>query len=382
MIGILFVVSLAVFRTSNSTGFLPADLNLALGLYSILPALLAGSLSMGEERSAGTHAWHLTLPITSARQWFIKVATALAVNAVSVTLMTVIAFVLLGQPSSSSIPWLHIEDIGNLLLFSESLTVAAFWCACALKGTIRAVVAVLPACLAIVAGLRVAMLATKYLETSPELAYALAMFHPYPWSNWIVREQWIPLISAANRNGFVFALLLTTPIVCVALLQTISLFRREGSDSVLAFIRLLLVPVSIAALVFFIGALPTTLAGISNYTARSVLTETSTAIQNLHIDPATVSETSPRVLTFEDLRRAAPMSALARQWLSDARVSLSNETYARPMFDPKTRRVETRHLPYALVHLKHQWDCYVFPGYNPWYSFCSSPRDTWGFRPN
>jgi ABC-type transport system involved in multi-copper enzyme maturation permease subunit len=379
IVAALFVLGLAMFRPANLSGFSQSDLNLALSLYSILPALLAGSVSMGEERNSGTHSWHLTLPVSTTRLWSIKVATALLVNAISVTVLAVVALIVLGRPSLSSSPSV-VVDLGNLLLFSSSLTVAAFWCSCAMKGTIRAIVAVLPAYAAVFVGLRVSMLATMYLQTSSILAYALGMFHPYPWSNRI-SEHGVPLISAMNRNPLLPAFLLTAPVVFVALAQTLNLFRREVANSIRTFVRLLLLPVGFAALVAFIGALPITMLGISNYTTRSVLTEAYTAIQNMHIDPATVSETSPRVLTFEDLRQAAPMSSLARQWLSDATVSISNKSYAYPMFNANTRRAEFRYLPYALVHLKHQWDCYVFPGYGPFYSFCSAQSETWGFRP-
>ena len=35
----------------------------------LLVAILAGSLSLGEERTSGTHAWHMTLPVSALWQW-------------------------------------------------------------------------------------------------------------------------------------------------------------------------------------------------------------------------------------------------------------------------------------------------------------------------
>ena len=50
----------------------------ALGVIStLLIAILAGSLSLGEERTSGTHSWHLTLPVSALRQWRIKLCMSL-----------------------------------------------------------------------------------------------------------------------------------------------------------------------------------------------------------------------------------------------------------------------------------------------------------------
>ena len=44
---------------------------------TLMIAILAGSLSLGEERTSGTHAWHMTLPVSALRQWLIKLFMAL-----------------------------------------------------------------------------------------------------------------------------------------------------------------------------------------------------------------------------------------------------------------------------------------------------------------
>ena len=44
--------------------------------------ILLGSQSTAEERSLGIHDWHLTLPVTARRQWFVKVFIAFSLNMV------------------------------------------------------------------------------------------------------------------------------------------------------------------------------------------------------------------------------------------------------------------------------------------------------------
>ncbi|MBI3877224.1 MAG: hypothetical protein HY300_14920 [Verrucomicrobia bacterium] len=44
-------------------------------------AIIAGVVSTAEERNLGVHEWHLTLPVSAARQWFVKVFVTLGVNA-------------------------------------------------------------------------------------------------------------------------------------------------------------------------------------------------------------------------------------------------------------------------------------------------------------
>ncbi len=74
----LLLLAAVVARPTVSKDFLllPAVL-LGLGI-----PVIAGIVSTAEERSLGLLDWHLTLPVSARRQWFIKVLVALAVNVV------------------------------------------------------------------------------------------------------------------------------------------------------------------------------------------------------------------------------------------------------------------------------------------------------------
>ena len=120
---------------------------IGMGVVSTLMiAILAGSLSLGEERTSGTHSWHLTLPVSALRQWLIKLCMALFAGLVGAGLLPLlIARRFIG--SSHVLVDVHLGM--RLPLVVLGLTFAAFWCACAVNGTVGAVVWVLPAILAI-----------------------------------------------------------------------------------------------------------------------------------------------------------------------------------------------------------------------------------------
>src|SRR5262249_6332430 len=65
-------IFVAALRSGYSDDSWFASLTTLLAmLLSFLIALLAGALSLGEEKTSGTYAWHLTLPISIPLQWFV-----------------------------------------------------------------------------------------------------------------------------------------------------------------------------------------------------------------------------------------------------------------------------------------------------------------------
>jgi hypothetical protein len=79
LLSVLGWTYLTMFRLvpeRGSTRDLPAAVVMLL-LSPLIIALLAGSLSLGEERTSGTHSWHMTLPVSARRQWLIKLFVAL-----------------------------------------------------------------------------------------------------------------------------------------------------------------------------------------------------------------------------------------------------------------------------------------------------------------
>ena len=105
---------------------------------TLMIAILAGSLSLGEEKTSGTHAWNLTLPVSARRQWGVKLSVALFAGFVGAGLLPMLTV--------GRLPHMLFDlNLGTrCLLVVLLLTFAAFWCACAVDGTVSAVLWAVP----------------------------------------------------------------------------------------------------------------------------------------------------------------------------------------------------------------------------------------------
>jgi polyhydroxybutyrate depolymerase len=241
-------------------------------LFTPLIAILAGSLSLWEEKTSGTQSWHMTLPVSARRQWLIKLAMALFTGLVCAVLLPVLVMVVLGF--SFGTPFMFVDQamvglmiaggsiglaggplfgflflfvnqtVPGLLLTALLLTVAAFWCACAVKGTVRAVLWYVPAIGAVLlAGRCGGWIGPKLLEL------VVSKFHPF------TDFRFINAISNLHIQFF-FALatplravaVLLVPTLLIAVIQSYRLFREQVQDSILSMMRNLL-PLAITAFV-------------------------------------------------------------------------------------------------------------------------------------
>jgi hypothetical protein len=102
-------------------------------MYQTMSVLLAGSLSIGEEKLSGMHPWHLTLPMSSFRQWFMKLVIAVSSSILCAAAIPSLLTVMLQ---------LDTPSLTNIFLYVVSaalLTVVVFWSACFVSGTVRAI---------------------------------------------------------------------------------------------------------------------------------------------------------------------------------------------------------------------------------------------------
>ena len=70
-----------------------------LVIYLPLAWLLSGCISLGEEKQLGAWGWHLTLPVSGARQWAIKISFALLIALVLGILMPALAWLAAKPPT-------------------------------------------------------------------------------------------------------------------------------------------------------------------------------------------------------------------------------------------------------------------------------------------
>ncbi|MDR3675997.1 MAG: hypothetical protein P4N24_10945 [Acidobacteriota bacterium] len=317
---------------------------IGLGVVSTLMiAILAGTMSLGEERTSGTHAWNLSLPASARVQWGVKLFVALFagfVGAGLVPMLTVGRFILRSSRTLGDM------NLGNVWLLGVLvLTFAAFWCACAVDGTVAAALWVIPV-IGVLSG-------AGYFAKWWGHDVVLSLWGPSPradyGSNWLVA-------SVAQRHPQAFNLLgnlrfdwwaasvtyrhlrlldlLDQPISYAALLGTVlilavvqsyRLFRAQPHGRTRSVVWNLL---PLASLVFLCGFSLTVLnefwwrAGLQVYGFFNV---TSNAVQKALPGVAKLHPTEPLQLTGDDVAAACrgPFESSARRWLRGARITIT-----------------------------------------------------------
>lgn len=169
--------------------------------------------------------------------------------------------------------------------------IAAFWCACAVKDTVGAVLWAGPA----VGALAIAGSLGVRLAQPGNLAFLVSTFHPFPFS--AATERLVSGIALGPFN-----VLIDVPAVVFAIIQSRRLFRKEAQAGALSVVRYLAPLVAVYFLCSFLAALSYFFTFEAHGQARMVLLETHAAIGRMQLDPASLAA-SPRQVTFEEIAR-------------------------------------------------------------------------------
>ncbi len=294
--GVLFAVSTALGAGQGK--IIAAD---------ILIAILAGILSLGEERTSGTHSWHMTLPVPARRQWLIKLVMAMFAGFVCAVLLPTLVVTVVGFIFGS--PFMFVDPRSEMVWLPAVLLLsfASFWCACAVSGTVRAALWVVPAMGAVFLASRCGdWVAGKLAQTTGTLVdlvvswFRISPFNDFPYGTKIT---WV-----------------LVPTFLFAVIQSYRLFRRQPEDGLRSMIRCLL-PVAIVAFLcsFALGA-----SGFGFQPRRwDPSFETYLAIEKLQPGVTKLDAAHPLRLTVEDLAKVSPLSALTRRWLRNSNITFS-----------------------------------------------------------
>jgi hypothetical protein len=290
---------------------------------TLIIAILAGSLPLGEEKTSGTLLWHLTLPVSARRQWFIKLCMALFAGFIGACLVPLFAN-----------RFLHLwggRELFSWLIVLLLLTFAAFWCACAVKGTVPTVLWVLPVMLAL-------YYAAEFGRRAGSAITALFFSRLDPFANLRVANavSWLFKTFAISRSafwefffnrGYITPLLgaVLVPTLVLAVIQSYRLFRAQLRDSALSLVRNLLPLAMVAFLCSFSLMVFFSFAERAQSPESGALLETIRAIQKLPSRAAKLDAAHPLQFTVEDLAKASPLSKSARRWLGDSHITLSLE---------------------------------------------------------
>ena len=310
---------------------------------TLIIAILAGSLSLGEEKTSGTHAWHMTLPVPAFRQWLIKLFMALFAGLMGAALLPISLLIAVGSLSGSPFRFVDVHFGIFWLLLVALLTFASFWCACAVNGTVRAVLWVFPAMI----GLALASLFGEW--TGGKLAhFFISRFGNLISANTLISSFENLLFSRFDSPAtylwwvythpalMLVLWLLWVPTLLLAVVQSYRLFRTPLQDRALSVVRSLL-PLAMTAFLCTFSLLasytfvndatgPTRALMIGNaYAIEEIVRER--AIEETRPGVAKLDATHPLQLTENDVENAFPRlfayQESTRRWLRNARITVS-----------------------------------------------------------
>jgi hypothetical protein len=300
---------------------------LIVGISSLLIAVLAGSLSLGEEKTSGTHAWHMTLPVSARRQWLIKLSVAMFAGPVCAVLLPVLAMIASGLRYGSPMMFVELHDVMIWLLAAALLSFASFWCASAVNGTVRAVVWILPVAYVLFFAVHFGVWVAANL-----VDLVVSRFDPFASLRFTSAISNVPLVSAPTRyhllnstDGMLLlvAMLWLIGTLLFAVIQSYRLFRAQPPDSVLSVLRSLL-PVAASVLLcslFFAAA--SLFVSHARLEVWTLLRETHKAIEQIQPGNRKPDAAHPLRLTVEDLAKASPLSERTRRWLSNSSITVA-----------------------------------------------------------
>ena len=268
---------------------------------------LAGIVCLGEERASGTHAWHMTLPVSTRTLWLIKLLVAMLAGLACALLLPLLAMIIVGSVYGAPFMFVYFPALPVWLILYPILTFACFWCACATNGTVRAATWAMP----VIAAIPFASAGGRWLgqelarSTGTPRDFFVSLFHLSPSAFATVTEY------ANTRVLWVFI-----PTLLLALIQSYWLFRRPTQDRT-SMLRSLLPLVAVSMLWSFFAY-----AGFLS-SRWEPFEETRRALDRFQPTTATLE------ITGVELANASPLSPLTRRWLTGSSIALAPDN-SRP----------------------------------------------------
>lgn len=231
------IVALMLVRPSYQNA-LEDVLNALTGIQVILMAFLTGCVALGDDKSLGTTAWHLTLPISSRTQWAIKLLVSFAtLIAMAVVLPGLLALVT-SPLAQVGILAAKREPAIVFAAVSSFFFVTSFWAASLSRNAIRAALTSLATLVAIGSFASFA-------------SWLMQVNSPDGWQQNVaarlVGRFQIPLGDGLMLDLYGF-IVFAAAIITLALIQTATLFRQPQPRKLQRFVHC-----SVLALALFIG---------------------------------------------------------------------------------------------------------------------------------
>jgi ABC-type transport system involved in multi-copper enzyme maturation permease subunit len=275
-------------------------------------ALLAGCVSLGEEKTLDLAASQLTLPIPALRLWLVKLAvSATTAIGLGLALPLFLAWITSAKASVGLVYLMHEKDNGLqlVLILSGLMFVMSFWAAAVVTNTVRAALMavvslpVLGGCAALGAWFGHG---SGGLESSL-LVLLLAHFQLPP-----------DFLNTSVLDGWFFFVVITS-VLLTALFQSLTQYRRAQPQT-RAVVRCCAV---LAALALLISLWCADLAVSARRLYNAPLeTDLSNALRSLPTPISELPRGGSRKLTIRDLNRTGHLSHLTKVWLKGASITI------------------------------------------------------------
>ena len=279
--------------------------------YMLIATILAGCISLSEERSLGVAAWHLTLPAAPLLQWFIKLAVGLMVCCVAViSLPLLLAWITTIKAQVGLLVYLRqVDDYGKLFLITGLFYVLSFWAASITGNAVRA--------------LLTAVLLSMGLGISASAGQSLAQ-----WLAGAETRLMVEITTGFGWNPYKISTLLSDAKIIIApmfiipvaaIIQSIRGYRKDKpTDGIPIKQILVLVVLTFTSVTWLMDIVRS-----SSESASHLHNVLGSALRDLRIDPSQLPAYGERQkITVDQLPRAASLDPTIRSWLGKTPIEL------------------------------------------------------------
>jgi hypothetical protein len=262
------------------------------------------------------------LPVSPNREWLVKLTVVVLSTFVSLVLVVRPARLAFGKPFGDLIFEYGNYDVPRLLVLSL-VSLAGFWCACGVSGTVRAALCAIPALYSLPLAFHFASELAEQIGQGDLMYMLVSKYHTVPF-----RYDLTDLLYKYHAaEVLIWGLPLT-----VALIQSRRYFRREVRDNLRSALNYLCLPAAVM-FVFMFSLQLLHAFGIENWRQYTlVIGEVHQNIRRLQLDFTNTDAAHPRELTPEE-RAKVLSSEKSRQFLGDSSIAV----YAGVNFLPPNR---------------------------------------------
>jgi hypothetical protein len=310
VMGWLLTLALMVARPTWHDD-LVSVLHALTGTQIVLMVILAGCVSLGDDKAFGTTAWHLTLPVSARRQWLIKLLVAAATAVAMAVLLPTLLGALTLFKARVGLLALHPENALGFVMPCVVVFVMSFWSASLVANTIRAALTMI---LTSVALATVALFGTWSAEKLGGLQTALL-------PSLIARYQWSPYALDGAIPIIPIGLCLIVTAMLIALTQSFWQFRRVQSQSATSFRYTAILALVAFAIAFWLRDLSVSMHN-QRYYFMPVLEEVTAALRAVMLQDSELLEGQVRQLTLQDLNNSQRPSDRAKLWVRNSAINV------------------------------------------------------------